>query len=116
VCGSFANDGKIAWMANNIWHGIGDLPVGIFCGWAAQSNTESHWMGCVMEKLVTCPLCNHTFNPMEHPGCANCPLKKGCMIICCPSCGYSFPHQDQSTLVKWSSHLLSVVRKDNKRK
>jgi Fe2+ transport system protein FeoA len=39
----------------------------------------------------SCPLCQAEFDP----SCANCssgcPMAKGCSVLTCPSCGYSFP-------------------------
>jgi hypothetical protein len=38
-----------------------------------------------------CPLCGTAFDP-EGLGCRpSCPLAAGCRVVCCPSCGYSFP-------------------------
>ncbi len=42
---------------------------------------------------TTCPLCGLAFDA-EGQGCRpSCPLSKGCRVICCPSCGYSFPQE-----------------------
>jgi hypothetical protein len=41
----------------------------------------------------TCPLCATTF-AASGQGCRpSCPLAKGCRVVCCPSCGYSFPQE-----------------------
>ena len=38
-----------------------------------------------------CPLCGADFDA-EGQGCRpSCPMAKGCSVVCCPSCGYSFP-------------------------
>ncbi len=40
-----------------------------------------------------CPLCGNTFDA-EGQGCRpSCPLASGCRVVCCPSCGYSFPQE-----------------------
>jgi hypothetical protein len=40
-----------------------------------------------------CPLCGHDFDPAG-AGCRpSCPLAKGCRVLCCPACGYSFPRE-----------------------
>ena len=41
----------------------------------------------------TCPLCGAAFEA-EGQGCRpSCPLAKGCRVVCCQSCGYSFPQE-----------------------
>jgi hypothetical protein len=41
----------------------------------------------------TCPLCGAGFDP-DGRGCRpSCPMAKGCSVVCCPSCGYSFPQE-----------------------
>ncbi len=40
-----------------------------------------------------CPLCGVTFDA-EGQGCRpSCPMSAGCRVVCCPSCGYSFPQE-----------------------
>jgi hypothetical protein len=44
-------------------------------------------------RLERCPLCAMEFDA-EGQGCRpSCPLAKGCSVVCCPSCGYSFPQE-----------------------
>jgi len=41
-----------------------------------------------------CPLCGTEFDA-QGQGCRpSCPMSKGCHVVCCPSCGYSFPQED----------------------
>jgi hypothetical protein len=43
--------------------------------------------------METCPLCGNAF-AAGGQGCRpSCPLAKGCSVVCCPSCGYSFPQE-----------------------
>ncbi len=43
--------------------------------------------------MTTCPLCGVGFDP-EGQGCRpSCPMAKGCSVVCCPACGYSFPQE-----------------------
>jgi Fe2+ transport system protein FeoA len=55
---------------------------------------------------MTCPMCGHSYNPAEAPGCASCPLHSGCSLVCCPSCGYKTVDARQSWLARMASSLL----------
>jgi hypothetical protein len=38
-------------------------------------------------------LCGAAFDA-EGQGCRpSCPLSRGCSVVCCPACGYSFPQE-----------------------
>ncbi len=44
-------------------------------------------------RLERCPLCGMEFDA-DGQGCRpSCPMAKGCSVVCCPSCGYSFPQE-----------------------
>ncbi len=44
-------------------------------------------------RLEHCPLCGADFDA-EGQGCRpSCPMAKGCSVVCCPSCSYSFPQE-----------------------
>ncbi len=50
-------------------------------------------MPAVVARQETCPLCGITFDA-EGQGCRpSCPMAKGCRVVCCPACGYSFPQE-----------------------
>lgn len=50
-------------------------------------------MSAVVARNERCPLCGTEFDA-EQQGCRpSCPLAKGCRVVCCPSCGYSFPQE-----------------------
>jgi Fe2+ transport system protein FeoA len=59
-----------------------------------------------MTTFMSCPLCGHTFNPAEEPGCATCPLHSGCSLVCCPACGYKTVDAHQSWLARMASSLM----------
>ena len=40
-----------------------------------------------------CPLCGHAFDAAGQECRPSCPLAKGCRVVCCPSCGYSYPQE-----------------------
>ncbi len=42
---------------------------------------------------TTCPLCGLRFDA-HGQGCRpSCPMARGCRVVCCPACGYSFPQE-----------------------
>ena len=41
----------------------------------------------------TCPLCGQGFDAAGQGCRPSCPMAKGCRVVCCPSCGYSFPQE-----------------------
>jgi hypothetical protein len=44
--------------------------------------------------LERCPLCSLEFD-VSGQGCRpSCPMSGGCKVVCCPSCGYSFPQEN----------------------
>ncbi len=50
-------------------------------------------MPAVVPGKERCPLCGASFDA-EGQGCRpSCPLASGCRVVCCPSCGYSFPQE-----------------------
>jgi Fe2+ transport system protein FeoA len=60
-----------------------------------------------MTTSMTCPLCGHSYNPAEEPGCAACPLHSGCNLVCCPACGYKTVDAHQSWLARTASSLMA---------
>jgi hypothetical protein len=40
-----------------------------------------------------CPLCGAQFDAAGQGCRPSCPLAAGCRVVCCPSCGYSFPQE-----------------------
>jgi hypothetical protein len=50
-------------------------------------------MPATVPREERCPLCGTAFDA-EGQGCRpSCPLAAGCRVVCCPSCGYSFPQE-----------------------
>lgn len=41
-----------------------------------------------------CPLCGTAFDAAGQGCRPSCPMAKGCRVVCCPSCGYSFPQEN----------------------
>jgi hypothetical protein len=64
----------------------------------------------VVARKETCPLCGTGFDA-EGQGCRpSCPMARGCRVVCCPSCGYSFPQEAGAAaglrrmLERWKGH------------
>ncbi len=47
----------------------------------------------VVAREERCPLCGTTFDAGGQGCRPSCPMAKGCSVVCCPSCGYSFPQE-----------------------
>lgn len=44
-------------------------------------------------KLETCPLCGAKFDATAEGCRRDCPLSRGCSLVCCPHCSYGFPRE-----------------------
>ena len=44
--------------------------------------------------METCPLCSVAFDASGQGCRPSCPMASGCRVVCCPSCGYSFPQEN----------------------
>jgi len=49
---------------------------------------------------MRCSMCGYDFDPSELACHASCPLGAGCMVICCPRCGYSTVDPERSRLTR----------------
>jgi hypothetical protein len=50
-------------------------------------------VAALVARIESCPLCGLRFDA-DGQGCRpSCPLASGCRVVCCPSCGYSFPQE-----------------------
>jgi hypothetical protein len=50
-------------------------------------------MPATVARRERCPLCGTEFDA-EGQGCRpSCPMSRGCSVVCCPSCSYSFPQE-----------------------
>lgn len=47
----------------------------------------------VVAREERCPLCGTTFDAGGQGCRPSCPMAKGCAVVCCPACGYSFPQE-----------------------
>lgn len=53
-----------------------------------------------------CGLCGARFTH-EGRDCSACPLSMGCEVVCCPSCGYTFPRG--SHVVDWLTSMWKRI-------
>ena len=58
--------------------------------------------------MINCSMCGHTFDPLLHLACQNCPLKKGCNLVCCPQCGYEMVDVQQSKLARLAARFIAA--------
>ncbi len=49
---------------------------------------------------LACTLCGHRFDPAANPACGGCPLSSGCLMACCPACGFSMADPSRSRLAR----------------
>jgi len=45
-------------------------------------------------KEERCPLCGCVFDAAPQGCRPSCPMARGCKVVCCPGCGYSFPQEN----------------------
>jgi hypothetical protein len=45
-------------------------------------------------RLERCPLCGAEFDASGQGCRPSCPMARGCRVVCCPGCGYSFPQEN----------------------
>ena len=50
--------------------------------------------------LHTCPLCGHRFDAGALTCHEQCPLGRGCNLVCCPACGYETVDETSSRLAR----------------
>jgi hypothetical protein len=50
-------------------------------------------VAAVVERRERCPLCGSEFDAGGQGCRPSCPMAAGCRVVCCPSCGYSFPQE-----------------------
>jgi Fe2+ transport system protein FeoA len=58
--------------------------------------------------LIECGICGQRFDPATNKGCASCPLNDGCLLACCPACGYSMPNPERSRLVALATAIADI--------
>jgi len=66
--------------------------------------------------MIICPMCGHTFDPMQHSGCANCVLQRNCTLVCCPNCGFETVNPAESRLASFAEHIFGMLKKPVKTK
>lgn len=59
-------------------------------------------------RMISCSMCGHRFNPEENRICDSCPMQSGCLLSCCPRCGFEVVDPYQSKVGRWLSRVLSL--------
>jgi Fe2+ transport system protein FeoA len=62
-----------------------------------------------MEPII-CPLCGTAFELNDESNCAACPLHNACVMICCPTCGYTMASPERSSLARGVMRLARTLR------
>lgn len=62
------------------------------------------------DSTMECGICGHRYDPQGHAGCSGCPLNDGCLLACCPSCGYSMPNPARSRLLSLGRAMANSLR------
>ncbi len=50
-------------------------------------------MPALVDRKERCPLCATEFDAAGQGCRPSCPMSAGCKVLCCPTCGYSFPQE-----------------------
>jgi uncharacterized C2H2 Zn-finger protein len=58
-------------------------------------------------ETIRCALCGASFR-QGVLACGGCPFARGCELVCCPHCGYSFPRS--STVLRWLGRALGRAK------
>ena len=61
-------------------------------------------------KLERCPLCGGEFDASGQGCRPSCPMASGCHVVCCPSCGYSFPQENAGLAGRLRRALVRAER------
>ncbi len=61
----------------------------------------------IMDPTMTCSMCGVSFDPAEHIACRACPVQKGCLLVCCPACGFEMVDPQRSVLARLALRLVS---------
>ncbi len=56
--------------------------------------------------LIRCPLCQYRVDTSDRRCRTGCPMGKGCSLVCCPRCHYSFP-VPRSRVLEFLSSLMA---------
>ena len=59
---------------------------------------------------IRCPQCQREIDPAVRACCSGCTMAKGCALVCCPGCGYSFP-MPESKVVNFVKGLFPKGRR-----
>lgn len=60
----------------------------------------------MMSDHLDCPVCGYAFSQPAEAACRSCPLRRGCPLVCCPSCGHVTADVERSRFARFISPVL----------
>jgi hypothetical protein len=60
---------------------------------------------------IPCPLCQYVIDSSDGGCRTGCPMGKGCSLVCCPRCHYSFPIPESKVVNFFRSLFSKGARK-----
>ncbi len=65
---------------------------------------------------MTCAMCGSRFDPAQLiAACDACPMHRGCVLVCCPDCGYSTVDPRRSQVIGLGARLWGRLRSSKRR-
>jgi len=58
-----------------------------------------------------CPLCGNKLESSDESTCTSCPLHSACVMICCPTCGYTMVSPQHSHVARGVMRLARALRR-----
>jgi hypothetical protein len=58
-----------------------------------------------------CPLCGSVLEAGDESSCTTCPLHSACVMICCPTCGYTMVSPDHSYVARGALRFARALRR-----
>ena len=92
------HDPEGAWLAHGARHGSVHPSLRVRGGSGGEPahapvRLKEPSVPALVARQESCPLCGFRFDA-EGQGCRpSCPMYRGCSVVCCPGCGYSFPQE-----------------------
>lgn len=63
-----------------------------------------------IDELI-CPMCGVGFDPALYSSCSSCPMQNGCILVCCPVCGYQTVAPERSAAARFAARFFTALKK-----